>query len=84
MKIIEHFVDGKKYSGNSKKLSSVFNPATGEETAKVKLGSSDDLNNAVEKAQNAFLSWSNTPPLQRARVLFRYKELIEKNSDELT
>ena len=84
MKIIEHFVDGKKYSGNSKKLSSVFNPATGEETAKVKLGSSDDLNNAVEKAQNVFLSWSNTPPLQRARILFKFKELIEKNSDELT
>ncbi len=84
MKIIEHFVNGKNYSGNSKKLSSVFNPATGEESAKVKLGSVEDLNNAVNKAQEAFLNWSNTPPLQRARVLFKYKELIEKNSDELT
>ena len=83
MKTIEHFVDGKKYSGNSKRLSSVYNPATGEETSKVKLGSLDDLNKATQAAQEAFLTWSNTPPLQRARVLFKFKELIEKNEDEL-
>ena len=81
MKIIEHFIDGKKYPGNSKRLSSVYNPASGEEIAKVKLGSSEDLNEAVENAQKAFLHWSNIPPLQRARVLFKFKELIEKNSD---
>ena len=38
MATIEHFIDGKKYSGNSKRLSSIYNPATGEETNKVKLG----------------------------------------------
>ena len=48
MKTIEHFVNGKKYSGSSKRLSSVFNPATGEEVSKVKLGSSDDLNKATQ------------------------------------
>ena len=83
MKIIEHFVDGKKYTGNSKRLSPIYNPATGEETSKVKLGSSKDLDKIVEIAKLAFLSWSNTPPLQRARVLFKFKELIEKNEDEL-
>ena len=84
MKIIEHFIGGKEYSGSSKRLSSVYNPATGEETAKVKLGSAEDLNRSVEVAQNALATWSNTPPLQRARVLFKFKELIEKNEDELT
>ena len=84
MKIIEHFVDGKRYSGNSKRFSPVYDPATGEETSQVKLGNSKDLDKAVEDAQEAFLSWSNTPPLQRARVLFRFKTLIEKNSDQLT
>ena len=83
MKIIEHFIGGKEYSGSSKRLSSVFNPATGEETAKVKLGSTEDLNRSVEVAQKALATWSNTPPLQRARVLFKFKELIEKNEDEL-
>ncbi len=84
MKTIEHFIGGKKYSGNSKRSSSIYNPATGEETAKVKLGTIEDLNKAVESSQSAFLNWSNTPPLQRARVLFKFKELIEKNYDELT
>ena len=84
MKIIEHFIGGKEYSGSSKRLSSVYNPATGEETAKVKLGSTEDLNRSVEVAQKALATWSNTPPLQRARVLFKFKELIEKNEDELT
>tara|TARA_B100001057_G_scaffold293174_1_gene293263 strand:- start:1613 stop:3106 length:1494 start_codon:yes stop_codon:yes gene_type:complete len=84
MKTIEHFVNGEKYPGSSKRLSQVFNPATGEVEAKVTIGNAKDLNYAVEKAQEAFLSWSNTPPLQRARVLFKFKELIEKNSDELT
>ena len=83
MKIIDHFVEGKKYSGNSKRNSFIYNPATGEVTAKVKLGSTEDLNNAVAVAQQAFLNWSNTPPLQRARILFKFKELIEKNEDEL-
>ena len=83
MKTVEHFVDGIRYSGNSKRLSPIYNPATGEEISKVKLGSLEDLNKAVKYAQEAFPSWSNTPPLQRARVLFRFKELIEKNKDEL-
>ena len=83
MKIIEHFVGGNKYSGNSKRSSIVYDPSIGEETAKVKLGSQEDINKAVETAREAFIKWSNTPPLQRARVLFKFKELIEKNEDEL-
>ena len=84
MKLIEHFIEGKSYSGNSKRKSKVFNPATGEQSAEVKLGTKEDVNKAVENAKNSFEKWSNTPPLQRARVMFKFKELIEKNSDELT
>ena len=84
MKLIEHFVDGKKFSGNSKKTGKIFNPATGDQTAVVKLATSADINIAVSNAQKAFEPWSNKPPLQRARVMFKFKELIEKNSDELT
>ena len=61
-----------------------FNPATGEQSAEVKLATTQDVNKAVENAKNSFEKWSNTPPLQRARVMFKFKELIEKNSDELT
>jgi malonate-semialdehyde dehydrogenase (acetylating)/methylmalonate-semialdehyde dehydrogenase len=77
-------VDGKKFSGESKKTSKVFNPATGEQISDVKIASSTDVNKAVESAKKAFDSWSNKPPLLRARVMFKFKELIEKNSDELT
>ncbi len=84
MKLIEHFVDGKKFLGNSKKKGKVFNPSTGEISAEVNLASKEDLDKAVVSSKKAFETWSNKPPLLRARVLFKFKELIEKNSDELT
>jgi malonate-semialdehyde dehydrogenase (acetylating) / methylmalonate-semialdehyde dehydrogenase len=84
MKTIEHFISGKSFSGDSKRTGKVFNPATGEQSAEVKLASTKDVNIAVASAQKAFEAWSNKPPLQRARVMFKFKELIEKNSDELT
>ena len=84
MKLIEHFIDGKITKGSSKKTSKVFNPATGEQTAEVILASKTDVDLSIEKAKKAFEEWSIKPPLQRARVIFKFKELIEKNSDELT
>ena len=84
MRTIEHFVNGKSFSGESKRMSKVFNPATGEQSAEVKLASTKDVDAAVANAKVAFEEWSNKPPLQRARVMFKFKELIEKNSDELT
>ena len=84
MNSIEHFIGGKITSGSSKKTSKVFNPATGEQTAEVNLASKADVDLAVEKAKKAFVDWSRRPPAQRARVIFKFKELIEKNSDELT
>ncbi len=84
MTLIKHFVDGKIFEGTSKRTGKVFNPATGEETSKVSLASKADIDLAVEKAKKAFNNWSNIPPVVRARVLFKFKELIEKNSDELT
>ena len=84
MNLIEHYIDGKSFSGSSDKKGKIFNPATGNQESEVKLGSKADLDLAVEKAKKAFESWSNVTPLQRARVIFKFKELIEKNSDELT
>jgi len=84
MNIIEHFVNGKNFSGDSKRTSKVFNPATGEQSAEVKLASTSDLNISVEAARKAFVLWSKKPPLQRARVMFKFKDLIEKNFEELT
>jgi len=84
MSVIKHFINGETFLGSSKKTGKVYNPATGEETSEVNLASKMDVNLAVEKAKKAFQEWSNKPPVIRARVLFKFKELIEKNSDELT
>ena len=83
MNLIEHFIDGKITKGSSKKTSRVFNPATGEQTSEVNLASKADTDLAVQKAKQAFTTWSRKPPAQRARVIFKFKELIEKNSDEI-
>jgi len=84
MNIIKHFINGKISEGSSKRTSQVFNPATGEKQSEVKLANKSDLDKTVSVAKKAFETWSLKPPLQRARVMFKFKELIEKNSDELT
>jgi len=84
MNLIEHFINGKITKGSSKRTSKVFNPANGEQTSVVNLANKTDVNLAVEKAKKAFFDWSKKPPAQRARIIFKFKELIEKNSDELT
>ena len=84
MKTIHHFIGGKSYSGESKRTGNVFNPATGDKSAEVNLATINDVNKAVDNAKKAFIKWSQKPPLQRARIMFKFKELIEKNSDELT
>ena len=84
MKLIEHFVGGKKISGTSQRKGKVFNPATGEQQCEVVLATKKDLDNAVVTAKKAFETWSLKPSLQRARVMFKFKELIEENAEELT
>jgi len=84
MNLIEHFIDGKIVSGSSERKGKVFNPATGNQESEVRLASKSDLDLAVEKAKKAYDTWSIKPPLQRARIIFKFKEIIEKNFDELT
>ena len=83
MNLIEHFIDGKIVSGTSDRKGKVFNPAIGKQDSEVRLGTKQDLDLAVQKAKKAFETWSNVTPIQRARIIFKYKEIIEKNSDLL-
>ena len=84
MNIIKHFVGGKVIDGSSQRKGQVFNPATGEQESEVILASKLDLDKTVEIAKKAFETWSLKPALQRARIMFKFKELIENNFDELT
>ena len=84
MNIIKHCVGGKLINGTSERKGQVFNPATGEQESEVILATKSDLDKTVEIAKKAFETWSLKPALQRARIMFKFKELIEKNFDELT
>ena len=84
MNLITHFVNGKNIPGKSERTGKIFNPATGEQESQVKLGSKLDIDDAVKIAKKAFEKWSLKPPIQRARVMFKFKELIEKNYDKIT
>nr|WP_253249985.1 aldehyde dehydrogenase family protein [Janthinobacterium sp. GW460W] len=70
-------------ASRSERTSEVFNPATGAVTAKVALATPSELNAAVAAAHAAFPAWSQTSPLRRARVMFKFKELLEQNADRL-
>ena len=80
---IWHAVNGKTAESRSNRFADVFNPATGEVQARVSLASKAEVDAAVDAASAAFPAWSQTPPLQRARVLFRFKALVEANLDKL-
>ncbi len=82
-KVLHHYVNGKRVNGTGGRMGDVFNPATGETAAQVPLASAAEVGNAIASAAAAHAGWSAMPPLQRARVMFRFKELVEKNIDEL-
>ena len=78
-----HFINGQRIEGVSGLFSEVINPATGKVVAKVPLASADETVKAIEAASAAFPAWRDTPPLRRARVLFRFIELLHQHTDEL-
>jgi malonate-semialdehyde dehydrogenase (acetylating)/methylmalonate-semialdehyde dehydrogenase len=80
---ITHWINGQKVVGTSGRFADVFNPATGKVQARVPLANSAELEMAVSAAQAAFRAWSAQPPLRRARVMFRFRELFEQNLDRL-
>src|SRR6266571_2250509 len=80
---LSHFVGGKHVLGESGRFGDVFNPTTGALAAKVPLASKAEVERAIANAREAFAGWSETSPVTRARVMFRFKELIERHMDEL-
>ena len=79
---ITHFINGAKVDTQSGRYADVFNPALGEPVARVALGTVEEVDVAVRAAEAAFPAWSATPPLTRARVLFKYLQLCQQHVDE--
>jgi malonate-semialdehyde dehydrogenase (acetylating) / methylmalonate-semialdehyde dehydrogenase len=80
---VPHWVHGRAAVSSETRTQAVFNPATGKVARQVALASAVEVNRAVESAQSAFDGWANTPPIRRARVLYRFLELINRHRDEL-
>jgi len=80
---LHHVINGVATAGASGRFGDVFNPATGEVRARVPLASAAEVGEAIAAAAAAFPAWAATPPLSRARVLFRFKQLMEAHFDEL-
>ena len=83
IRTIPHFINGKHETGNSDRFGDVFDPNAGEVQARVPLATKAELAHAVEIAKEAQLSWAATNPQRRARVMFRFKALVEENMDDL-
>lgn len=82
MEKIAHYIGGQRVDTRSGRYADVFNPAQGVPVAQVALGTSDEVDAAVKAGVAAFPAWSNTPPLTRARVLFRFLHLIQQRADD--
>jgi malonate-semialdehyde dehydrogenase (acetylating) / methylmalonate-semialdehyde dehydrogenase len=81
--VISHYIGGRLVTPDSGRYSPVYNPATGEIAAQVALASVAETNAAIAAAEAALPKWSATPPLQRARVMFRFKALLDAHEAEL-
>ncbi|CAI8736843.1 CoA-acylating methylmalonate-semialdehyde dehydrogenase [Pseudomonas sp. IT-P294] len=81
--VIGHYIDGQVQDSTSERFSNVFNPATGVVQARVGLASQKTVDEAVASALKAFPAWSEQSSLRRSRVMFKFKELLDRHHDEL-
>ncbi|WP_095055790.1 CoA-acylating methylmalonate-semialdehyde dehydrogenase [Pseudomonas sp. Irchel s3b2] len=81
--VIGHYIDGQVQDSGSERFSNVFNPATGAVQARVGLASQKTVDDAVASALQAFPTWSEQSSLRRSRVMFKFKELLDRHHDEL-
>ncbi len=79
---VSHYINGQIVEDKSK-AQAIYNPATGNVIGQVALANSTVVDKAVAAAKSAFPSWAATTPSRRARIMFQFKNLLEKNTDEL-
>ena len=83
VRTLTHYINGKPLAGTSERCGDVFNPAFGKLSARVPLASVAEVDAAVAAANAAFPAWAETPPIKRARILFKFKDLLDQHHDEL-
>ncbi len=83
MYTVENAVAGKRYTSSSDRKSPVFNPATGEQIGILPLSTAEEIDAAIKSAKEAQPAWGSLPPAKRARVMFKFLELLNQNIDKL-
>ncbi len=83
MQTLAHLVNGEAWKGSGERFGNIYNPATGKITKKTVLATSKDIDVVVDIAQDAFKGWSTTPPAKRAKVMFDFRDLLNKHIEEL-
>jgi malonate-semialdehyde dehydrogenase (acetylating) / methylmalonate-semialdehyde dehydrogenase len=81
--IVPHWIGGKAIARQGDRRAPIYNPASGQVARFVPFASKEEVDAAVSAANAQFPSWSATPPIRRARILFRFKELIEREQNRL-
>ena len=82
MTLVGHLINGQSIEANER-TQDVFNPSNGEVSKQVALASKATVESAIEAAQAAYPAWRNTPAIKRARVMFKFKDLLEQNADKI-
>ncbi|GAA5525239.1 putative 3-oxopropanoate dehydrogenase [Microbulbifer aestuariivivens] len=82
MNIVGHYINGQVIEA-AERTQDVFNPATGEATKQVAIAAKETVEEAIAAAQAAFPAWRNTPPAKRAKVMFKFKQLLEENAEQI-
>ncbi len=80
---LDHHINGRRVTGGSDRAGDVFDPSVGEVVCKVRLGGAAEVDAAVSAAQEALPAWQATTPAARARILFRYRALLEEHAGEI-
>jgi malonate-semialdehyde dehydrogenase (acetylating) / methylmalonate-semialdehyde dehydrogenase len=83
VRTIQHWIDGAETRGSSTRTGQVFNPATGEQQAELLLAEQGDVDRVVGAAKAAFDEWSESSLSKRTRILFAFREIVNRRQDEL-
>ena len=79
MRTINHWINGQTVATSAERTGAVYDPATGQQAAQVAYATGEDVDAAVRAAQDAFPAWRDTSIVKRARVMFAFRDLLEKH-----
>lgn len=81
---LKYFINGEYVESKTEKYTELYNPSTGEITGYAPCCTKEEVEEAIKVAKNAYPAWSSTPVIKRSQILYKVRQLIEENLEELT